>query len=183
MSHEAITGWTRLRSSHQMTSFPNDLAIGVANYLILWIKPEMGLAVPLMYDCHLWCKELQSHSHSWRGSVCYRVWGEENRLITVRNTFWKNQSVIVCVKLVHEPLIWRLQKIDDLDWKRFLVSQYVFGKHIHKVMQENLVLENPGFIITVHCFHRGGATRTYMLKRLSLSELNDRGWLKIDSTL
>lgn len=95
----------------------------------------------------------------------------------------KSQNVLIRVKLAHELLLRSLRKIDDLDGKAFPCSQGDFWKNIHETMQEHFILTNAASTITFHSRRRGGVTRDYILKWLSLPELMDRGRWEKDSTL
>ena len=44
-------------------------------------------------------------------------------------------------------------------------------------------MEDPHFVITPHGLRRGGATRDYQLKRLTIAQIKDRGRWKRDETI
>lgn len=181
LSHKAIIGWSRLRPSQQMTPCPHDLALGIAYFLRLRGNHRMCLAVLLMFDCHLRHEELRSIS---KRKVIITE-DEEARIVLLlaETKTGKNQSVQVRMRLVKTMLLRELEDVQDLDDKLFPFSQDFFRQNIHEIMDQHFPLTDPKSKITPHSFRHGGATRDYMLKRLSLQEIKDRGRWKNDSTL
>lgn len=133
-----------------MTPCPHDLALGFSNHLHLQIKPEMSLAVLVLYECHSCYDALRSltKQKSDRNSNG----AKRNRLTSLRNEELKNTKCRASGKLVHKLPLRRLRKIKDLDGKGIPFSQDDFWKIIHKIMQEHFKLSSVSLTITPDSF-------------------------------
>lgn len=144
MPHKAITGWSRLHLSLQMTPCLYKLLLGIAYYLRLRNKQDMSLAVLLMYDCSL--RQEEQRSLTKRNVILTETEHKQILLLLSETKTRRNQGVIFRVKVVHGLLLQRLRKIDDLNRKFFPFSKNDFCRHVHQFMQEYFLLEKSGFI-------------------------------------
>ena len=175
LAHRALTGWGRLRPSQQKTPCPHDLTLGIAYFLRINGFDDMGLAVILMFDCHLRIEELRSLTP--RTVLQEAAPHKGIYLVLPKTKGGSNQSVKIRIKLVWHLMKRRLASFQgNLDDRLFPFSADSFRNEIHKITREILPINNPLLnTITPHCFRCGGATRDYMLSRLFMQGLMYRG--------
>ena len=181
MAHRALSGWAKSRPSQHLTPVPHDLALGIAYFLRRNRKQDMALATLLTFDCHFHVNESLRLTKS-----C--IFMEESpsqkiHIVIERHKTGANSSVHIRNKLVRALLVRHLEHFAPRRQKLFLFSEDAFRGAIHTIMQNDLHLDNPRFVITPHGLRRGGATRDYQLKRLTIAQIKDRGRWKRDETI
>jgi len=181
MTHRALSGWAKLRPGQHMTPIPHDLALGIAYFLRRRGEPEMALATLLSFDCHLRVNEALRLTKS-----C--VFMEESpslkvHLVIERHKTGANSSVHIRNKLARTLLVRHLEHLAPRRQKLFQFNEDAYRGAIHAIIKEELPLLDPRFVITPHGLRRGGATRDYQLKRLTIAQIKDRGRWKRDETI
>ncbi|MEM7281756.1 MAG: site-specific integrase [Pseudomonadota bacterium] len=179
-AHRAMSGWDRLRPSQQITPCPHDVALRIAYFLRCEERYAMSLAVLLSFDCHLRvseCLRLKRSDVVFMPPPSQRV-----ILVLGRCKGGTNQSVEVRFSLVRELL---LRQWDPLppSGKLFAFNADSFRKEIHAVFNTHIASPDSTWKITPHSLRHGGATRDFVLKRLSLPDLKDRSRWKNEDTL
>lgn len=181
LTHRALSGWAKLRPSQHHTPCPHDLALGISYYLLRDNKPDMALGVLLIYDCHL---RLGEFLNLKKESVIIQE--EPSNIIFLHLSEYKtgrNASVEVRFKLVKVLLQRYLHNMNPRQTKLVTFTGDSFRERIHAVMANRLHLTDPKFLITPHSLRRGGATRDFQLKRLTIQQIKDRGRWERDDTI
>lgn len=178
LSHKSMTGWAKIVPIQQKTPCPHDLALAYAYYLRATGFSDMCCAVLLSYDCHLRLEELRSLS---KRQILFRH--DRVTLLLQDTKFGIHQSVDVRFKLVVILLKRLFETISDLDTPVFGFTGEQWRKQIHKISAEHFPMTDIRFKITPHSFRHGGATRDFMLGRLDIQGVMDRGRWSNQKTL
>lgn len=171
--------WALLRASQQKTLCQDQFTMGIANYIPGICRFVMSSAVLLAYDCHLQLEEIWSPTNRIVSFEIAPHTGVHRQISESRTE--ASPSLNVRIKTVKSFVNTTLVMTQKWKWS-FSLSSRSFRCAKSQDYERSIFLSDEPFVFTQQCFRHGGATREFMLKRLSKEELKDIDRWKRDIT-